>query len=61
MCNLTFKDGKMLSFYREIDSPSTVLNEFQMHSAFCKGLVRRCVLFDVKSEEIFSHSHVGNG
>ena len=35
MCNLTFKDGKMLSFYRKIDSLSTVLNEFEMHSAFC--------------------------
>ena len=34
MCNLTLKDGKMLSFYRKIDSLSTVLNEFEMHSAF---------------------------
>ena len=34
MCNLTFKDGKMLSFYRKIDSLSTVLNEFEMHSAY---------------------------
>ena len=48
MCNLTLKDGKMLSFYRKIDSLSTVLNEFEMHFAFYLGLVRRCVLFDVK-------------
>ena len=48
MCNFTFKDGKILSFYRKIDSLTTVLNEFEMHSAFCLGLVQRCVLFDVK-------------
>ena len=48
MCNLTFKDGKMLSFCGKIDSLSTVLNEFEMHSAFCYGLVQRCVFFDGK-------------
>ena len=48
MCNFIFKDGKMLSFCRKIGSLSTVLNEFQMHSVFCYGLVRRCILFDVK-------------
>ena len=48
MCKLTFKDGKMLSYCRKIDSLSTMLNEFEMHSVFCYGLVRRIVLFDVK-------------
>ena len=48
MCNLTFKDGKMLSFCRKIDSLSAMLNEFEMHSVFCQGLVRRIELFDVK-------------
>ena len=28
MCNLTFKDGKMLSFCMKIDSLSAMLNEF---------------------------------
>ena len=34
-CNLTFKDGKMLSFCMNIDSLSAMLNEFEMHSVFC--------------------------
>ena len=48
MCNLTFKDGKMLSFCVKIDSLSAMLNEFEMHSVFCWGLVQRIELFDVK-------------
>ena len=35
MCNLTFKDDKMLSFCMKIDSLSAMLNEFEMHSVFC--------------------------
>ena len=46
--NLTSKDDKMLSFCRKIDSLSAVLNEFEIHSVLCQGLVWRCVLFDVK-------------
>ena len=53
MCNLTFKDGKMLSFCMKIDSLSAMLNEFEMHSVFCGGLVRRIELFDVKWEHLF--------
>ena len=37
MCDLPFKDGKMLSFCRKIyiDSLRTVLDEFKMHFVFC--------------------------
>ena len=48
MCNLTFKNGKMLSFCRKIDSLRSLLNELEMHSVFCQGLGQRCVLFNVK-------------
>ena len=38
----------MLSFCRKIDSLSAMLNEFEMDTAFCLGLVQRIELFDVK-------------
>ena len=43
----------MLSFCMNIDSLSAMLNEFEMHSVFCRGLVWRIELFDVKWEHLF--------
>ena len=45
MCNLTFKDGKMLRFCRKIDSLSTALNEFKMHFCFLlRASSKVCIL-----------------